>query len=255
MYSKELLFKICELGEQYREDYLSNLDKNRIESDWWAALEFFFSKVFFQGRRDENSERVYHTTMKILNKVYSGQNDISIFRRDHNSDWKSLKQELAKEIGKGYIGKSKDIDLCTSALSFILTINENNLTKYSLDLIKDQRVGHLYVSLQRNQNNTIPGVISVGPKTASLYIRDLISLFELDNFLRDSDYFYVQPIDTWVKKVCEKIGIIDKDDNDSTIRENISLACIENGVSPFKFNQGAWYLGHNSFDIALNSIK
>jgi hypothetical protein len=39
-------------------------------SDWWKALDFFFSRAFFQGRSDKVSKRVYEAGKEVLIEVF-----------------------------------------------------------------------------------------------------------------------------------------------------------------------------------------
>ncbi len=54
---------------------------------------------------------------------------------------------------------------------------------------------------------------SIGPKIAAFYLRDLVSVFELESFLRAEDYYFIQPNDTWVDQISEKLGITNKEDS------------------------------------------
>jgi hypothetical protein len=38
------------------------------------------------------------------------------------------------------------------------------------------------------------------------------------------------------------------------IRKNVVEACSKAEVSAIKFNQGVWYLGHNSFDVVIENL-
>lgn len=72
----------------------------------------------------------------------------------------------------------------------------------------------------------------------------------------EEDLICVQPIDVWVRKIASKAKIIDDpEEKDEIVRKNIVEACLDSGVSVIKFNQGAWYLGHNSFDILIDNLE
>jgi hypothetical protein len=81
-------------------------------------------------------------------------------------------------------------------------------------------------------------------------------MYSLEKYMSKEDLIFSQPIDTWVRKVALKVSIIDKNnEDDSIVREKIVKACLDLNVSTIKFNQGAWFLGHNSFDIVLENLN
>ena len=52
-----------------------------------------------------------------------------------------------------------------------------------------------------------------------------------------------------------QIGLIKKmDEKDFIVRNEIVNACNELGEPSIKFNQGAWYLGANSFEIVMRNL-
>jgi hypothetical protein len=95
------------------------------------------------------------------------------------------------------------------------------------------------------------GITQVGPKVAALYLRDLVMLFNLSDSVKDDSAFCLQPIDTWVRKLARKVGIVDEHADDPSIQRAIVKACAENGIPAFRFNQGAWYLGYNALALLL----
>lgn len=79
-------------------------------------------------------------------------------------------------------------------------------------------------------------------------------MYSLEEYMSKEDLIFLQPIDTWVRKVAFKVGIIDNNEKDLLVREKIVKACLDLNVSTVKFNQGAWFLGSNSFDIVLENL-
>jgi hypothetical protein len=109
-------------------------------------------------------------------------------------------------------------------------------------------------SIQQIQNHNIAdlsrklhGITSVGDKIASFLLRDTVFVYDLEAYLKAEDYYYLVPIDTWVKKVADKLGI-------KANAKDIAITCQQNGVSPIRFNQGAWYLGSHSLTILLDRL-
>ena len=91
--------------------------------------------------------------------------------------------------------------------------------------------------------------------SASLYLRDIVLLYDLQKFLAIETQKYLQPIDTWVRQVAERLGIIGKNDKDPiAIAEKIVAQCRNHSVCPLLFNAGAWYVGARSFELLLESL-
>lgn len=134
-----------------------------------------------------------------------------------------------------------------SILEFISKLDKRNIVEHSISKIKSGETKEHFYELQN--------IVSIGPKITSFYLRDLICMYSLDKFISEEDLVFLQPIDTWVRKVAHKVGIIDNlAEDDGTVREKIVKTCSGLNVSTIKFNQGAWFLGYNSFDIILENL-
>jgi len=245
----KILYKIVDFGDKYREKYLSNTNKNKVENDWWYALLFFFDRAYYQGRRDAVSKKVHNAALNVLQELSPNRNiNFNSFKQNN---WIVLENKLKKVIGKGKIGKHADIRMTIEILKYIDKLGnyQRNVSKYSIEKINNGNIRELYFELQKE-------IFSVGPKISSFYLRDLISIFNLDYKVSVHDLQFIQPIDTWVRQVCYRTGLInDLNEDEKTIRSRIVELCNKNNLSSLKFNQGAWFLGANSFDIILRNIE
>lgn len=144
------------------------------------------------------------------------------------------------EIAKA--GKSRDIEMVLDILRFIHRCPSNDIVLYSIEEIKNGNTKKLY--------SEIDTIWQIGPKVTSLYLRDLVFCYDLK--LSSEDYFVIQPIDTWVRQVLNRLSICSKEDSDRVIIDKLLKVCDKVKVDPKKTNAGAWYLGANSFDILLD---
>ena len=239
MNSNGVYYIVLKSGEIYRKKFLdknflrerlsinvSELKKNKLE-----ALKFFFSRVLFQGRRDELSEKVYGYVKEVLEDC---------LQRFGKIDEKICEDKL-KEI-KGNKGKirDRDIELVTKTLE---KFKDENIVTYSIEKIQNGHIKELY-----NELNSIKGI---GQKTSSFFLRDLVLLFEL-KINKKEDAVYLQPIDTWVRKGLEILFGI-KDKNDEELKRKIVNICksVEDSV---KFNAGLWIIGTHPYHI-LNELS
>jgi len=243
----EIIKKIISYGDKYTARHLTNVfDTNLMVNDWWAGLQFFLSRSFYQGRRDTISMRVEEKAMNVLKEFVKTNNNDATFLINPNN-FPQIENALSKVIGKGKIGRGRDIKMIISISDFISKLKERNIVNYSISKIKNGNIKEHFYELQN--------IISIGPKITSFYLRDLICMYSLDSFMSEEDLVFLQPIDTWVRKVAFKVGIIDSiDEEDTIIREKIVKSCLSLKISTIKFNQGAWFLGYNSFDIILENL-
>lgn len=243
----ETIKKIINYGDKYIEKHLTDVfDTNLMIKDWWAGLQFFLSRSFYQGRRDTISMRVEEKAMDTLKEFVKTNNNDATFLINPNN-FSKIKNALSQVIGKGKIGRGRDINMVISILDFVANLDEKNIVNYSISKIKNGNTKGHFSELQK--------IFSIGPKITSFYLRDLICMYSLEKYMSKEDLIFLQPIDTWVRKVAFKVGIIDKNnEDDSLVREKIVKACLDLDISTIKFNQGAWFLGYNSFDIVLENL-
>ncbi|MCL5027959.1 MAG: hypothetical protein M1480_02955 [Bacteroidetes bacterium] len=245
-----LIEKISQLGFDYRRKFLT-ADRESICNYWWSGFDFFLNKAFYQGRLDSVSAQVYEIAIKILREYFTNDNNQRLVYR-HNNNWYDLKQQLDENIGKGKIGKGRDVVMVISALDFIDSIEENNIVKYSINKILNNNLKEIYTELQNSKCEK--GIVQVGPKIAPFFLRDIVTLFELEDKIHGNDFIYLQPIDTWLRKIAKKINLVEQDAKDEIIINKIIEECNSANISPILFNQGAWYLGNNAFNILLDKI-
>jgi len=94
----------------------------------------------------------------------------------------------------------------------------------------------------------------VGKKIASSILRDTVWLLRLEKDISSQDLIYLQPIDTWIKRISFELWedfhtfqwkVFKNKIDEFVIAKRIVEHCIKLGVSSIEFNQGAWYFGSN----------
>jgi len=255
--NNEKLKIIADFGKKYQKKYLYNEKekqclKKSLEDDWYEALKFFFSRAFMRGRRDEIS-------VDFLNKAKNALDGYDLKNKLPNlsNNWE---EELEKQLKNYGVNNKYDRKLVLSTIKFILDENNKNnnlnynLIKYTLQKIKKCKIEEIY--------NALDGLTAVGDKIASFFLRDLACIFGLK--IQKDKRIFLQPVDTWVGQVLEKLYICQKSDIDKAIRGNeksleevrkaIIDRCDKVEISSIEFNQGAWYLGVHAFDILFENL-
>jgi endonuclease III len=237
--------KIASLSDRYcRENlYLPEFSREALEKDWWSGLRLFLNHSFFQGRRDEVSEKVERVAMPVLSKYFE-QLDAS---QIGSADCEKLDVDLQTAMKQGKAGKSGDAKMLVSIFQFVAKLSEKNLTLYSVSQIRSGNLSDHYGELDE--------IFQVGEKIASFYLRDLVCIYGLDALISKGELKFLQPIDVWVRRVAHRLNIISAEDcPEEEVRSKLIEACAQAGVSTFKFNQGAWYLGKFAFNIVIEHL-
>lgn len=234
---KHKFLSIEQYGKRYVVDILlKQADKNTCLNNSYEALKFFFAKSFYRGRRDEISKEFQNRTIKTLDNYYSV-----------GSIGQINAQELESSLKENLVNNHKDRQMVIAAIKFASGITGCNIVAYSIDMIRARKTEDIY-----NQLVALP---QIGPKLASLFLRDVVLFYDLKKFLTIDAEKYMQPIDTWVRQVAEVLKVISKDDKDPiAVAEKITNQCRNHSVCPLLFNAGAWHVGARSFELFLETL-
>lgn len=244
-----LVSAILVYGQRYRTEQLfDRYEPKALQSDWWKALWFFFDRAFYQGRRDDVSYRVSNAAHSVLEPVISDTNG-----RIADAQLPGLELNLSAKIGKGHVGKAGDVKMVLSTLRYLRRVPEANIVKDSVARISAGQIAQHYKELQIAISPK-SGIYQIGPKVASFYLRDLVTLYGLESYVPAQVQYTLQPIDVWVRRLAEKAEIVAPNASDGAIRQAIVELSVERGCSPLQFNQGVWYLGYNSFALLLEVL-
>jgi hypothetical protein len=248
--------KIASYSNKYLKEYLYDEygkedGRKGIQEEPFKALEFFFGHSFYQGRRDNQSSKAdinARETLRDYIKEKGGDYEVILKKDNH----KEIRSRLEKVIGggEGRAGKGRDIDMVISILEFISKKEDKNIVSYSIDKIKGGKIKELY--------EEIDGITQIGQKCDAFFLRDVVHFYDLKEKVGKDEFVYLQPIDTWVAQVSSKIKIIEPSAKDrielnyEIYRKQIVDACQKIGVSSIEYNQGAWYVAANSFDVLMD---
>jgi len=141
---------IAKVGEDYHEKYLAPISRNKQLEDWWEALLFLLDRIYYQGRRDDISEKVERRVIKVLSKSFKDGKIMDIeFNQLKDNNWKGIRRELENRIGKGRIGKKQDVDMTIEVLDFIASIEDRNITNYCIRRIQNGEIRDLSEELRK----------------------------------------------------------------------------------------------------------
>lgn len=250
MDTKTLAKEISKYHKNYEYEFLKEriTNKDAYLKTPKDALFFILSYSFYQGRRDEISSKFEEKAKNTLASFLKTNNTLSTStsRIIHKNNLKKEYEELCSLLKKNGVNKEGDRLMVVSLVNFIQYNTEKNILKFIIEKIRAKKINEAYENLD--------GIWSIGPKIASLILRDIVYIYKLEKYLDKKDYYFLQPIDTWVHKISQKIGLVNKDKIYKNEAKDITNKCFEFGVNPIHYNQGAWHIGANSLQIVLRNI-
>jgi len=250
MNTKALVRQIVRFYKNYESEFLKERirDKNDYLKSPKRALFFVLSYSFYQGRRDEISS-IFEKRAKTALELFSGNNDVFLYsspRITGKDDLRTKYKGLYDLLKQNKVNKEGDRLMVISLVNFIQFNNEKNILHFLIEQIKSKKIARAYRNLD--------GIWSIGPKIASLILRDVVYIYKLENYLSAEDYYFLQPIDTWVHNLSRRIKLVNNDKIYRDEAKDITDKCFEFGVNPIHYNQGVWYVGANSLKILLENI-
>ena len=251
MNTKTLVKQIARFYKNYESELLKGRikDKNDYLKSPKRALFFLLSYSFYQGRRDEIST-MFEERAKTALESFLGNNNVLLCSSPRITGKENLRTKykgLYDLLKQNKVNKEGDRLMVVSLVNFIQFNNEKNILHFLIEKIKSKKIAEAYQNLD--------GIWSIGPKIASLILRDVVYIYELEDYFSAKDYYFLQPIDTWVHNLSKRIELVNSDKIYRNEAKDITDKCFELGVNPIHYNQGAWYVGSNSLKILLQNIE
>lgn len=267
---------INRFGEEYCKNLRRDSDKNKLESDWWYALDFFFDKAFDRGRSDKLSKRYKTFAIDVL-KEYFEIDKVDLeksytkvkesykkgeFKVNSNSplyeklgeirevevDYRIFGEKVKKE--STCLKNELDKKLVLSTLNFISEYDKKNIYTYIMERVRNGGIAEIYSELKK--------IDGIADKLATFVIRDIVLLNEEKFRQMNIDYKLVFPVDTWVRKVYLRIKGFDRQEKKNIKGDEIKgyfiKKCRDYSLWPPRVAAGLWYVGFFSFDILINNL-
>jgi endonuclease III len=233
------LKSVAEYGERYVQEYLSDAKVRHAEitSDPLEALRFWFGKSFMRGRNDTLSTKFKNQAFETL-RTYKNLDDI---------DLSALEGRLA-EHGVNNPGDRRMVKESISFARNRLQEYDRNMFNWATALIRTGRADKAYQELTT--------LYEIGDKLATFYLRDVVLVEDAEDCIDAGGQAYVQPVDTWVRRVAQRLEIVDADrpGNKFSIKRKIISECLASDVSPLLFNAGAWMVGAHGSRLLIERL-
>lgn len=111
------------------------------------------------------------------------------------------------------------------------------------------RRGNLYDWVHREVSTTgrlqplyeeVVDITGIGENLAMFFLRDAIWVADIESKVGEGGHFYLQPTTAPIKE-CAKGIWPGRNNHDHGLAAELTKFCLNEGVSPIEFNQGAWY--------------
>lgn len=231
-----------------------------IVNDWWLSLISFYDRIFYQGRRDALSSKFKLATVKALEEFLGEDKESNLKELSSQGllEWKNYGYTKGREPTEPYFhelrdaldskrtGKGRDKEMVIDTLKFIAELDGFNVLRHTIKRVSSVEIQQHYRELTK--------IRQIAQKTSKLWLRDIIVIYELEDHLEQDDIELLIPVDTWVKQVALKMGIIDDAIQPEKISKEIVKICNANDICPIRFGAGLWIIGSHSLELLLERI-
>jgi thermostable 8-oxoguanine DNA glycosylase len=213
--------------KQFKDDEVSN----------YIALEFFLTHFAYAR---QGSAKAYPVIAKqTIQEVFHGSLK-TINSNQPTEAWKTYTDIAKRDFNSQETNEKRNPMNCNNGVLKVMAVNEvTNIANHVKTLIEHGET--------KKAHEFIDNITGIGPKIASLYLRDIACLANLESQIAYEDQFYLQPMDTWL---IQALSIIkekpvnpknnkEKQDAQKTIVD----LCTQAKCSPIEFKQGAWLAG------------
>ena len=130
-----------------------------------------------------------------------------------------------------------------------------------LNEMQDEHQPNL-ITLLRTKNilvafKWLDDIRGIGPKLASLFLRDIWSFIGAWENTSKENMFCLQPVDRWIVFWSSKCWpdanwprTLDSDRNKNRFAKVLTMKCLSSGIDPVSFNKGAWFAGSHFEQIS-----
>jgi len=259
MDSDEAFKQLERIGKEHMEKWGSQ-QKTFDELDAFEALRDFIRYGFYRNRTDELAGRYIkyaHDAFSDVSQALENPKErVRLLAKKKNDLVNSFKNKVGLAFPYSKAKGIHPIDI--KFLESVCNDFVPSLSKYNYHVRKLCRFYFKKGNLE-SLSKCFKSVNGVGQKIASLYLRDMLMLYErssevekLTDKLTREEMLLVYPIDTWVKQISKRLLREKKDEKE--IASLIIEKCENLGVSALFVNHGIWYLGAKSIDFILDNL-
>ncbi|RLC93505.1 MAG: hypothetical protein DRI39_05500 [Chloroflexi bacterium] len=247
-----LLHFLGQLSRLYRARFLRPLWQKHTDhnDDPWDALAIFVEGYAFSGKKSDSEyahavceviRELEDSGTKLTDTAAAGKAWTRFIELVDDSSLSYTDNPMCPrgtEYQRKYRGRQKTVSTARySVVEFIGLLSSRgepaNIVEYVRANLEHDNVGALHEALCG-----IDGINGIGERTASLFLRDVATLYDI---APTKERHLLQPVDVWVRHVAAPLMAVEGSDEEvaAWMLEEASRA----DTSPEAVNQGMWYFG------------
>lgn len=222
----DLVRAIAQLGkEALAWEKRNDRSKETYLSSSYEAFLYFLHRMFYRGRFDWLSEHYFQEAAPKVKAFLSRHG----WQRPPSKDTDELG---LRKLPLKYKFPRADFEMVYGAIEAVSKLRENNVVKLAKEAIEAGSVSDLY--------KQIVSVPYIKDKLACLFLRDVASLYDLIERITGGVTYFL-PVDTWVRQLCQKLGVGSEKALAAEVKSGMVEACKGRlNVSPIDFDHGLW---------------
>jgi Holliday junction resolvasome RuvABC DNA-binding subunit len=257
----------AQLGDLFEARFLKPLWERYAsrESDDWQAVGIFVAGYAFerQGAMPDYRHVAVDVAQELAQRgqLLTDENTVQL-------SWDLFRGRLSEEklnyannpfCPKGTCYERKTGSVVTYNKSVIEFLCDISRSGFQPNIVVFAKAG-LTTDHAKDMHNAIQEMNGIGPKIASLFLRDVAVFY---NIFPSRDRHLLQPVDIWVQRTFEQLALHEGKKTQDT--EKIQRWIVENaaraGVEAEAVNEGMWYFSSQVADSdyrmskALNNLK
>lgn len=250
--------------ERIGREYLDLWCRNKpFDIKAYEALRDFIRFGFYRNRRDELADRYIQCAQTALDEVWEeSKKDFEILQKRGDDLVITFKKKVQENFSerkpvvrkKAETHPTDDIFLRSVCRDFIPRLRDYayNVRKLCQAYFEKRDLQMLY--------DEIIDVKGVGPKIASLFLRDMLLLYGRQHWknkkwletLSGKEMELVYPVDTWVEQIQVRLMRVSK--TQKHITTLFIKKCEDFGVNALYVNHGMWFVGAKARDFLLDNL-
>ncbi len=238
-----------QLYNSLRAETSSLKDLRAAMLDPYRCVRAFFAHYAF-NRRGKDRDELGAMAVLALNRVASPESFPELLREpDGSRIWQAFcevcverKRKNSEQLNQGVIAGIVELAQEIYALDGV-----GNISNWVMQ-------GVMATDRVEPQFLRIVDIRGVGPKTTSMFLRDICFLLNLEDQIDPQDRLFIQPIDRWTRQVAEIVvpELQDGQAADWIIAGKLAKYTRRAGVSGIRFNMGTSFFGMREVrDLAM----
>ena len=253
----KLIEELENVGKKELKNWISSMkydpaigvkDVKDFRRDSKKSIKKFVQTGFFRGRSDWLSDFYFRIFAEAFDTVFGKEVINSAVLVEKSKDLIDCFERGI--VSLGYSVNPRDKEMLESIFEeFLPKLGETNYNPILWT------IGKIMTGKTIEAFKEIRKIREWGFKITALSLRDTILFFDLEKHLEETDYYYLFPIDTHVRKMCKLLWPDLENASDDTIIEKVlkelkgMKKALGREISPLYLNIGLWFISSKAYNL------